>query len=331
MTEDLRRRLEQAAERCPAGRPDLTQVLDKGRRSKRRRQGSILLGAVALVGLGAFVVGDLGFDVPEAQRSTGASGYVTYRDRPGLFQVTYPESWSRAEDQLTALGNPNELLVLATGELERGGGCAPTGSLAAADPSDAIVFMVEFPGVQEPRPARRPRSFDALPPAEFDDCWDAEVSTFEFLDSGSRFHVDVWLGEAATKATSEEILAVLNSLQFDNRSRKEDFFTRADRLLRERRIGFLRLADDEKPSASKAELRAAVMRRLQREEPDARLLEVVLAEFVPTSERIHVGRSDGIMYVVRTGPFDTGDCLDLYNADTLDYEMGSCFVTEREL
>ena len=268
---------------------------------------------------------------PRTETSAAASSsHVEYHDDLHNFDVAYPQAWSRAEEPLTILGNPNELLALATFSLREGGGCAPKGTLAAASPSDAIVFLVEFTGAQGMKLPPRPPTFDPLPEPHFDECWDAYVATYRFRDAGGGFQVDVWLGDRVTEETKSDITAALHSLRFGTRDRVVSFFDRVNRILEDRDFGVLKPATKEqrRDAVPRKELRAEARRKLARH-PSARLIEVGLGIFLSTSERF--GSYEKLMYVVHSGPFPTGDCLDFYDAKTLHYDIGSCFLTDRDL
>jgi hypothetical protein len=280
--------------------------------------GAVLLSACALA--------------PDNPSSAGESSqYLNYQDDRYNFDVSYPERWSRAEQQLTILGNPNELLALATFPLRGGGGCAPKAALREANSTDAIVFLMESTATSGPKPPPRPPSFDPLPQSEFDECWDAEVSTYKFRDSGGRFEVDVWLGHEATKQTKHEVIRILDSLHFRTREHEASFFDRVRTLLQHRAFGRLTPATEAQRSkaAPIRDLRAKVRRNLANHHPNARLIDVTLGVFTSTTKRL--GDYRKLMYVVHTGPFSTGDCLDFYDAKTLHYDIGSCFLTDRDL
>ncbi len=257
--------------------------------------------------------------------------YVDYHDDRYNFDITYPEDWSRAEEQLTILGNPNELLALATFPLPKGGGCAPKAALSEAGSTDAIVFLVEFTGAEQMIIPPRPPSFDPLPEPQIDECWDTPVSSHRFRDSGGGFQVDVWLGDHVTEATKKEITGALDSLRFGTREHEGSFFDRVNTILKDRDFGVLSHATKQEQAAAVPlrELRAKVRRRLPDHHRKARLIDVTLGIFMSTNERL--GRYKKLMYVVHTGPFSTGDCLDFYDAKTLHYDLGSCFLTDRDL
>lgn len=257
--------------------------------------------------------------------------YVDYHDDRYNFDVSYPEDWSRAEEQLTILGNPNELLALATFPLREGGGCAPKVSLAAASPTDAIIFLVEFTGTEGMKLPPRPSSFDPLPEPQIDECWDVPVATYRFRDSGGGFQVDVWLGDRVTEETRKDITRALDSLRFGTRERDGSFFDRVNRILKDREFGVLRPATEEqrRDAIPVRELRAKIRRQLSDHHPNARLIDMTLGIFTSTNGRL--GSYEKLMYVVHIGPFSTGDCLDFYDAKTLHYDIGSCFLTDRDL
>lgn len=260
-----------------------------------------------------------------------APNNVAYPDERGNYDVSYPETWSRAKDQLTKLGSPNELLALATFRLRQGGGCAPKTALREAGSHDAIVFLVELTATRGKKPPPRPPTFEPVPDPQMNECWDTRVASYLFRDSGGRFQADVWLGDDATEATAQDAIDILDSLHFGTREDTGSFYERVQVVLEQRGFGRLRRASerDRRRAAPERELRAKVRRRLAKEAPHASLIDVTLAMFQSTHPRL--GRYRKLTYVVHTGPFATGDCLDFYDAKTLHYDLGSCFLTDREL
>jgi hypothetical protein len=301
--------------REPAGRPQSS-----------RRMNRTLFGAFCLLLLTGCALG------PESGTTAAASSsYVEYHDDRYNFDVIYPQAWSRAEEQLTILGNPNELLALATFPLRKGGGCAPKTALAEAASTDVIVFVVEFTGAERMKLPPRPPSFDPLPEKRMDECWNAPVASYQFRDSSGGFQVDVWLGDHVTDETENQVTATLDSLRFGTREHDGSFFDRVNRILKDREFGVLMQATKEPRTNAvpPRELRAKVRRKLADHHPNARLIDVTLGIFTSTDERL--GSYKKLMYVVHTGPFSTGDCLDFYDAKTLHYDIGSCFLTDRDL
>jgi hypothetical protein len=260
-----------------------------------------------------------------------SSPYVDYHDDEHNFGVTYPKHWSRAEEQLTILGNPKELLALATFPLREGGGCAPKRALEEASPTDAIIFLVEFTATTGMKLPRRPTSFDPLPTPHMDECWDIAVSTYRFQDSGGRFRVDVWLGDQASHQIRNETTEILDSLQFSTREHEGTFFERVSRVLEQREMGTLKRPTEEQreDAVPVRELRAKVRRKLANHHSKARLIDIALGVFKSTNKRL--GHYRKLMYIVHTGPFSTGDCLEFYEAKTLRADLGSCFLTDRDL
>lgn len=265
---------------------------------------------------------------PSAQ---GSSRDVDHHDERYNFDVSYPEGWFRAEEQLTILGNPNELLALATFPLQKGGGCAPKAARDEATSTDAIVFLMEFTGAVRMNLPSRPPTFDPLPEPEISECWEVPVATYRFRDSGGGFQVDVWLGDQIAAETKDDITAALDSLRFGTREREGPFFDRVVRVLEDREMGVLRhpTSAQRANAAPLRELEAKVQRRLGDHNSSAGLIDVTLGVFTSSGERLRL--DDELMYVAHTGPFSTGYCLDFYDARTLRYTMGSCFLSDRDL
>jgi hypothetical protein len=297
-----------------------------------------ILAPVIVVALAASACGSVA-GTSAAQSSPSAStsstpsptpaGQQTFHSESYNFDVTYPSTWTRAEEQLTILGEPDELLAIATFPPVEGGGCAPKDSVAAAEPDDAIVFLTEYSTVKGTNFPPRPDSFAPLPPPEPNDCWDTPVSVYQFRDQDGRFQAEVWTGPEASEQTRSEAAGILDSLVFGTRDGVGPFFDRVATYLRVKgspnRIR-RPTAAQRRRAAPTNKLRKKVRRRLG---PRAEYIEHVLAVFVSRDDRL--GHFRRLTYVVHTGPFDTGDCLDFYNARTLDYYLGMCFITDRDL
>lgn len=160
----------------------------------------------------------------EEGRSEDAAGWVAYHDPDAGLAVRYPEDWQRAEERLTPnLHDPTEVLSLGTYPLRQGGDrCAhmPVRALEDFGPEDAFLSIQEraTPGKGEfgPRPIfdvpddRRTGRFCVPDPQRADE-W------LFFTDQGRGFYAIVALGTEASPETRDELVQVLNSLQFSSR------------------------------------------------------------------------------------------------------------------
>jgi hypothetical protein len=265
--------------------------------------------------------------------SSSPAGSTTFHNYEYNFDVTYPSSWKRATEQLTILGEPDELLAVGTFDLVKGGGCAPKNSGAAAGPEDAIVFLTEYSSVKGTDFPPRPDSFAPLPPPEPNDCWDVPVSVYQFRDQDGRFEADVWTGAGASEQTRTEAADILDSLVFGTRDGVGPFFDRIVTYLRVKGSSSrIRRPSDarRRHAVSVRALKRKVTKRLRKSDSEhPRLIEHMLAVHVSKDDRL--GHFRRLSYIVHTGPFDTGDCLDYYDARTLDYYLGMCFITNRDL
>ena len=267
---------------------------------------------------------------PTGSASPSPGNPQTFHSESYNFDVTYPASWTRATEQLTILGEPDELLAIATFPPVKGGGCAPKDSVAAAGPDDAIVFLTEYSSVKGTNFNPRPDEFAPLRAPVPNDCWDVPVSVYQFRDRDGRFQAEVWTGDEASEQTRMEATGILDSLVFGTRDGIGSLFNRVSTFLRVK--GFQdhirRPTDAQRHRAAPArELRRKVRRRL-RKEPRADFIEAALVVYLP---RHDFGRHRYLSYVVHMGPFDTGDCLDFYHARTLEAGDEYCFITDRDL
>lgn len=269
---------------------------------------------------------------PSPSPTPSQSRDQTFHSERYNFDVAYPASWSRATDQLTILGEPDELLAIGTFSLVEGGGCAPKDSVDAAGPDDAIVFLTEYSSVKGTDFPHRPDSFGPLRPPEPNDCWDVPVSVYRFRDQDGRFQAEVWVGPDASEHTRGEATRILDSLAFGTRDGIGSFFERVVTYLaaKESPNRVRRPSEAQRRRAASARaLKKKVRRRLRRDDSNARFIEQTLVVHVSRDDRL--GHFRRLSYVVHTGPFDTGDCLDFYNARTLDSYLGMCFITDRDL
>jgi hypothetical protein len=278
---------------------------------------------------------------PSASESASATGSPspspsqgqaqTFHSESYNFDVSYPAGWTRATEQLTILGEPDELLAVGTFSLVKGGGCAPKDSVAAADPDDAIVFLTEYSSVKGTNFPPRPDRFGPLVHPEPNDCWDVPVSVYQFRDQDGRFQAEVWAGPEASEQTRMEAAGILDSLAFGTRDGLGPFFDRIATYLRVKgspdRVR--RPAEAQRRHAAPVRQLGKKVRRRLRNEPRAEFIEHVLAVYISRDDRF--GHFRRLSYIVHIGPFDTGDCLSFYNARTLEGYQEMCFITDRDL
>jgi hypothetical protein len=169
-----------------------------------------LLGVCLLAGCGQ----SAGASAPAAVSANGLS-------------VQLPDGWQSAEQRLTRLEDPREMLAVGTFPLRyREVLCpqVPSSALEDLGAGDALVTLQErgtdphstwpdFP----PRPAHFGPTPDdtnsdasaCVPGAHFISHW------FRFTDAGRHFHVLVAFGPQATQATQEQAWSLLDGLKVD--------------------------------------------------------------------------------------------------------------------
>ena len=170
------------------------------------------------------VLGSLQFDQAlDSSDSEDETSIETYRDDELGFSVTYPSDWFRAEEPMTKLVNPREILTLGTmsmsisdGEL---GDCAPTEPLSRLGPDGVLIFVTEREN-SEPDPsdfANLPSDLglDGLKGPESIDCWDRDSYLGSFRASGRAIYIYVALGDDAGPERRQEVSDILGSLRFD--------------------------------------------------------------------------------------------------------------------
>lgn len=150
----------------------------------------------------------------------------TYESADRGFSVAIPPGWHRAEEGLSDLGDPVEILVAGTFPPHRiGPDCGPVG-LGNFESEDVLVTILErgrdpsaswtdFP----PRPDRF--AFEPGMTSESAECFGAshqvplEDHWFGFTDAGRHFHVLVAIGADAPPQRAREAYSILDSLRFD--------------------------------------------------------------------------------------------------------------------
>lgn len=158
------------------------------------------------------------------ERAGEEARWVAYRDRELGLAVRYPQEWHRASERLTPhLADPKEVLSLGTFPLRPGGDrCShmPVRALEDFGPEDAFVSIQERanPREREFLPRRVFRAPDDLHTGRF--CVPDEHRADEWLffsDKGRGFYAIVALGTQASPETRDELVHVLNSLEFSAR------------------------------------------------------------------------------------------------------------------
>lgn len=231
MHETLREKLHTELQRVEVPPADFIEVVQSGRQSLWRRR----VVAFALVaGLGAASV--VAFTVlrdttrlpnqlgPLPANQPNASSETTYRDPDHRYSVTHPVGWYRAAKNLSPhIEDPEEILSLATFEIQPTDSICPySGALEAIRPNDAFLSVSESSGDLTSRYlVERPASFT------LDQGYDSEVAEclnepapfrdrmIPFQDGSRFFFAYVALGSSADHKTQDEVLWILNSLEFD--------------------------------------------------------------------------------------------------------------------
>jgi hypothetical protein len=231
--------LEDAAARLVDSSPDAPPVetirarADGLRRRRRARQSGLVAVAIcAVVGAGALgisVIRDEGQPANVVANSPSQAtdiDTITYRDDARGFQITYPNSWFRAEHSLTP--DPWEATAVATfdlGATPPNENCdhQPEGALRGVGPTDAFVW-VYLPAWDPAGIPPRPDRIAELPTGadQYSDLLECLGGTVEFTSRGYRFADDgrvlgltVALGAEASPETRRQTLGVLNSIELD--------------------------------------------------------------------------------------------------------------------
>ena len=149
---------------------------------------------------------------------------VVWRDEGRGFRVVHPTSWHRAESPLTPhLGDPRELLALGTYRLRPGGDrCAhqPVNAIEDLGTEDALIVIFErappypengYPPRQGPPELVAGTNRFCVPGRDRLDGW------FSFGESGRAFYALLALGGRASPKTRQELVAIYESLVFDER------------------------------------------------------------------------------------------------------------------
>lgn len=142
------------------------------------------------------------------------------------FSLVIPPGWHRAEEPLSNLTDPLEILAIGTFSPHRiGADCGPVG-LGNFEGDDVLISILErgqdpasewtdFP----PRPDRF--AFEPGMTSESADCFSERQGIalrdhwFGFTDAGRHFHVLVVIGDRASFERAREAYRILDSLRFD--------------------------------------------------------------------------------------------------------------------
>jgi len=148
--------------------------------------------------------------------------WIHWRDEERGFTVTYPGAWQRAASPLTPqLSDPVELLALGTYELRPGGDrCAhqPVNAVEDLGPRDALIVIFERaqPYAQSGYPPRQGSPELARGTGRFCVSGTNRLDSWlSFGESGRAFYALLALGENASEETRTQLLAVYESIVFD--------------------------------------------------------------------------------------------------------------------
>ena len=151
---------------------------------------------------------------------------VRYESDQHGFSVVIPPGWHRAEEPLSDLTDPVEILAIGTFPPNTiGGDCGPVG-LGNFDVDDVLISILERG--QDPAsewtdfPLRPDRfAFEPGMTSESAECFSERQGIplrdhwFRFTDAGRHFHVLVAIGADAPAGRAREAYAILDSLRFD--------------------------------------------------------------------------------------------------------------------
>lgn len=165
--------------------------------------------------------------VADSVSETRRDGLARFRDAATGAAGRYPEGWHRAR-ALTNLAVPREVLALATYPLRDGakaGECAPDTARADMPPGGTFLWLLEY------RPLRDELGNDLLlsrfppKPSRFDlgrtdlgeniSCFLGAGYSTSFRAAGRPFQLLVAFGGRPTDERLAEVVAILNSLQFE--------------------------------------------------------------------------------------------------------------------
>ncbi len=237
MTEDdqIRDELNEAIDSVGQPRLSLTTAMRSGARRRWVRRGSLALGAAVIAlptGLWTLdTVRDRPRVAPAALQPPApreSPGWTHYRDDQNGYSVSYPSSWNRATEVLTpALESPRELLVVGTAAMVPDGEkCAqyPENAMEAMGPSDVLMSIQEpatpFGGSFGMDRPDRFRLSDGSASTDITECLPESYASYSgrmipFIDGGRSFYAVVVLGPSVSDDTKDDLLAVLDSLEFE--------------------------------------------------------------------------------------------------------------------
>ena len=212
-------------------------VADRLPRARRRavalRAAGVTVVVLVAAGIGLLALRAEGSGTKEAARFVEPSkGWVAFTDPATGLSVEYPANWNRADEVLAPMVvgdlGPQEVLALGTYPLDpTTSNCThlPEAALEDLGPEDAFIWVARGPEGSGPSGSPLPRRGAVQLPGEPDS--DARVAPCldqppEFAFSWDHFvagdrvtYVLVALGPDASDRTRAEVLAIVESLEFD--------------------------------------------------------------------------------------------------------------------
>lgn len=144
--------------------------------------------------------------------------------QPGI-AAEIPNGWDATGHPMSALLDPEQLLIAGSfdlsphGHLARGGSCSPEAAIDLRPDDGALVAVTEYsPGHLSPATLRqlppRPRTFTLSPRNYGSRECSGESYDMQFREGGVGYKIDVWLDpDRASRQIRKDTLRLLNSLE----------------------------------------------------------------------------------------------------------------------
>jgi len=193
------------------------------------RRALLVLGGVAVVAAESCTGGQAHLATstpsqPSSSVSPVVGGWISVREEPAGFSVSYPSTWFRASAALTPkLSNPREILAVGSYPLRAGAPphCLqyPVNAIEDLGSTDALLWLAERQTGGDFRPQRGPFLRSDLRSDESPGCLSKPKAFFHgtlaFEDQGRNFEAYLAWGSGVPAKKWRQLLAVLDSLQFD--------------------------------------------------------------------------------------------------------------------
>jgi hypothetical protein len=235
--DELRTRFHQAAEALRVPTRELGQAFRRSERMRARKRVAEVVGVsvvLALLGASIWVLLPLGkshdsvqlgaaSDSPTATVSPSEvspthPNWLVYSVGEGV-SIEAPSDWSIEGPGEMPLLSPQPVLMAGTWPFPAGGDCAPTAALDSMPRDGALIWVLEYPSVDDAREfGPRPEHFSLGDPMGPFECVGRKTYLVLFRDEARFFQIHIVIGPEASDSVRSDVLEVLDSLQIEKQA-----------------------------------------------------------------------------------------------------------------